>query len=84
MLSATMIIQGAEEATGEFDPVGTLVVLVLIGLFAYGAKRGWERGTNPDGSASWGWRLAAVVSGGIAIIAVAAFVMNLLAAIGIM
>lgn len=84
MLSHSAILQVSEEATGEFDPLGTLVVLVLVGLFAYGAKRGWERGTKADGAKTWGWRAAAVFSAVIALAAVAAFVMNVLAALGLM
>lgn len=84
MLSHSVLLQESVEATGEFDPIGTLVVIVLIAVFAYAAKRGWARGKRVDGVTSWGWRLAAVGAGVIALLGVVAFVMNLLAAVGVM
>lgn len=83
-LQSFTVLQIAGEATGEFDPIGTLIVLVLIVLLAYAARRAWSRGTSSGGVRSWGWRLGALVSGVFALTAVAALALNVLAAIGVL
>lgn len=83
LLQLFTVLQTAGEATGEFDPIGTLIVLVAIILLVYAAWRAGSRGTSSSGVRSWGWRLGALVSGVIALIAVVALAMNVLAAIGL-
>lgn len=76
------VLQVSEEATGEFDPVGTLVTLILLVLFAYGARWMWQRSEGTDGTRNRGWQVGALLLAGLAIIVLAAFAMNLMAALG--
>lgn len=72
-----------EEATGEFDPIGTIVVLILIVLFAYAAYWAWVRADTRTGIKMWGYRGVAGITGGLAILFVISLLLNLAAAIGI-
>lgn len=77
-------MQIGEEATGEFDPLGTLFILVLIVVFAFIARWTWKRADTSDGVRQWGWRIATLVFGGVALIAIFSLAINLLAALGIL
>lgn len=82
--SLQMVMQISEEATGEFDPLGTLFVLVLIVVFGYIARWTWKRADTSDGARRWGWRIVTLVFGGVALIGIFSLAINLLAALGIL
>lgn len=75
-----LLLQVSEEATGEFDPVGTLFTLVLGILFAYGAYRLYGRYTGGGGALVL---VGAGVLGFLAVLVAVAFLMNLGAAVGL-
>ena len=76
------LFQVLEEATGEFDPIGTLIVLILLATFAYGAYWTWNRAGTTESRYVWGWRIAAILLWGLAVLIVVSLVLNLLAALG--
>lgn len=82
--SSQTIMQISEEATGEFDLLGTLFVLALIIAFAYIARWTWKRAATSDGVRRWGWAIVTLVFGGLALIGVFSVVVNLLVALGIL
>lgn len=76
-------LQITEEASGEFDPIGTAIVLVLIVLFAYAAYWAWTRADTRTGIKMWGYRGAAGISGFLAFLMVISLLLNLAAAVGL-
>lgn len=79
-----MILSVTSEATGEFDPVGTLFVLVLLVAFAYVAYYSWNHLGTATGLKLWLFRAGVVGGGFLAVIAAISFVMNLAAAVGLL
>lgn len=71
-----------EEATGEFDPIGTIVLLVLIALLGYAAYWSWGQADTRTGIKMWVFRGIAGITGGLAFLAIVSFLLNLAAAIG--
>lgn len=78
-----VLLQTLDEATGEFDPLGTLFVLVLTVLFAFGVRGGWRRYRSRDGTRRFGWLAGAGVCALFFVVFVAALAVNLAAAVGI-
>ncbi|SEP17357.1 hypothetical protein SAMN04487948_11864 [Halogranum amylolyticum] len=70
-----------EEATGEFDPVGTLILFVIIAASLYGARAAFLRSKSSGGAKRYGLLASAVFGGLLALLFVAAFVMNLAVAL---
>lgn len=74
----------ASEATGEFDPLGTLVTLLLLAAFAYVAYVSWNRLGTATGIKLWLFRAGVLGGGLMAILISISFVLNLAGALGIL
>lgn len=79
-----ILMQIRSEATGEFDPLGTLFVVVLIVAFVYIARWTLKRSGGSSGARRWGWIIATLVFGGIAFLLIISIALNLLAALGLL
>lgn len=75
-----LLLQEQVEATGEFDPVGTLFTLLLGIAAAYGAYRLYQRYQGDGGALSM---VGAGALGLLAVLVAVAFIMNIAAALGI-
>lgn len=76
-------LQQSVEASREFDPVGTLVVLVIMILSAYAARAGWRRYRGGAGVRAYGWLVVAAIGGLVAVLTAVSFLVNIGAAFGL-
>lgn len=78
------VLQQSVEATGTFDPVGTVVALLILVLGAWAARAGWRRYQAGAGTRSYGWLALAGIAGFVAVITAVSFLLNIAAALRLM
>lgn len=84
MLRPYPLQQQTVEATGEFDPIGTIVGLVILLLGAYGARMGWRHYQTGTGVRAYGWLALGAMGAFIAAVMAVSFLLNIAAALGLM
>ena len=83
MLRPYPLQQQTVDATGEFDPVGTLVVFVILLLSVYGVRVGWLHYQAQTGVRAYAWLVLVIIGAFIATIMAISLLLNIAAALGL-